>query len=283
MTQAPTSLDRPAQQRTEVLAVDVQVDLLGHAFAPLTERQTIAQVIASLDHDTGGWIVTANLDHLRRLTRDRKYAATCDQASLVVADGMPLLWAAKLQGTPLPERVAGSNLVLSLSAAAGKNNRSLYLLGGTPGTAERAAVKLKQDYPDLRIAGTDCPPIGFEHNPDQLSQIRDKLLAAAPDIIYVALGSPKQEYLIEQLRNDLPHAWWIGVGISFSFICGEVKRAPKWLQSLGLEWMHRLVQEPQRLAKRYLVHGVPFAAWLLIRSALRRDAGQPAAGTRRGA
>ena len=96
------------------------------------------------------------------------------------------------------------------------------------------------------------------------------LTAANPDIVYVALGSPKQEWLIGQLRGYLPRAWWLGIGISFSFLSGQVKRAPQWMQRSGLEWLHRLSQEPRRLAKRYLVHGLPFAASLFTSAIIRR-------------
>jgi N-acetylglucosaminyldiphosphoundecaprenol N-acetyl-beta-D-mannosaminyltransferase len=153
-------------------------------------------------------------------------------------------------------------LIHTLTAAAAEAGRSVYFLGGDPGTAQAAADTLLARHPDLRVAGVDCPPPGFEASDVQMSQLREKLHAAKPDIVYVALGSPKQEFLIVQLREVLPQAWFLGVGISFSFVCGRVRRAPKWVQRIGMEWAHRLVQEPGRLSKRYLIHGLPFAARL---------------------
>ena len=245
------------------------VHLLHVPIQACTSDWLIRQVTEARTDD-GGWIVTANLDHLRRMVKDASYRELCAGASLVVADGMPLVWASRIQGTPLPERVAGSSLISSLSAAAAEHGRSVYLLGGEPGTAEAAAEVLRQRHPSLHVAGTYCPPMGFEDDPEPMQAISMKLTQAQPDIVYVALGSPKQERLIARMRPLLPGAWWMGVGISFSFLCGDVKRAPRWMQRMGLEWVHRLLQEPRRLARRYLVDDLPFAVRLLGGAAVRR-------------
>lgn len=255
----------PAEQR--------RVDLLGVAVDSVTEAQCVDHILAELAAGRGGWVVTPNLDHLRRLVSDPDFRELCGGAELAIADGMPLVWASRLQGTPLPERVAGSSLVSSLARGAATAGRSLYLLGGDPGTAEAAAEELRRRDPALRIAGTICPPPGFDRDPAQIAALEQALRDARPDIVYVALGSPKQEQLIGRLRAALPGAWWLGIGISFSFLAGTVRRAPRWVQRLGLEWLHRLVQEPRRLARRYLLQGLPFAARLLAVSAGRRFSG----------
>jgi N-acetylglucosaminyldiphosphoundecaprenol N-acetyl-beta-D-mannosaminyltransferase len=246
------------------------VSLQGQPIHAISEMGAVEYILSELQIGRGGWCITPNLDHLRRLTRDRKLRALYSHAALIVADGMPLIWASRLQGTPLPERVAGSSLISTLSAAAGKQNRSIYLLGGAKGTAEQAAQVLKHQYPGVRIAGVYYPEFGFESDEAQVQKLIAHLKAANPDIVYVALGSPKQEWLIGQLRGYLPRAWWLGIGISFSFLSGHVKRAPQWMQRSGLEWLHRLCQEPRRLARRYLVHGVPFAASLFTSAIIRR-------------
>jgi N-acetylglucosaminyldiphosphoundecaprenol N-acetyl-beta-D-mannosaminyltransferase len=246
------------------------VRLTDLAICPITRQQCVAIVLGSLNRGQGGWIVTPNLDHARRCSSDRLYAHSVRDASLCVADGMPLVWASRLQGTPLPERVAGSDLIWALSSGLSQAGRRLFLLGGDPGTAEAAADILRRKYPGLEVAGTCCPPEGFERERQWMQDIQDCLLAAQPDLVFVALGSPKQEYLIQALRPLLPATWWIGVGISFSFVCGQIKRAPKWAQQLGLEWMHRLIQEPRRLAGRYLLQGVPFAVSFLLAAVLQR-------------
>jgi N-acetylglucosaminyldiphosphoundecaprenol N-acetyl-beta-D-mannosaminyltransferase len=245
------------------------VTLHGVDFHAITEEQCVQYVMASLAAGRGGVVVTPNLDFLRRASKDMSFSALISEADLVVADGMPLIWASRLQRTPLPARVAGSDLISSLSKAAFEQERSIFLLGGDPGTAERAADVLRARHPGIRIAGTCCPPVGFENDPAQTDKLREMLTSTAPDIVFVALGSPKQERFIAHARYMLPGAWWLGVGISFSFLCGEVKRAPRWVQKIGMEWLHRLMQEPRRLFKRYLLHGVPFAGKLLCGAAMR--------------
>lgn len=244
------------------------VCLRGVTIHRLTEAACVERICSALSLGRGGTVVTPNLDHLRRYATDATFRSLVADADVVVADGMPLVWASRLQGTPLPERVAGSNLIISLSAAAASSGYSVFFLGGAPGTAQLAADVLCYRFPGLRLAGTCCPPNGFERDPDYVSALADQLESAKADIVFVALGSPKQEKLIERLRPTLPRAWWLGVGISFSFLCGDVRRAPLWMQSTGLEWMHRLAQEPRRLFKRY-VTALPFAADLLARSAVK--------------
>lgn len=236
----------------------------------VTEAQTVAIIIDQLKSRCGGWVVTHNLDHLRRIHKDLYFRELCSSADLVVADGMPLIWASKLAGEPLPGRVAGSNLIFSLSAAAAREGFSIYLLGGNPGSADAAARRLSSLYPELRVAGTACPNPGFEHDESAWSALKNALTRAQPDIVFVGLGSPKQEQFISRMRPQLPRAWWLGVGISFSFVCGEVRRAPQWVQSLGFEWLHRLMQEPERLGRRYVCQGLPFAFLLLLHSLRRR-------------
>ena len=236
----------------------------------ITEEQTIQIVMDELDAGRDGCIVTMNLDHMRRYGSDKGYRDLCRQATLHVADGMPLIWASRVQGTPLPERVTGSNLIWSLTKSAAENGRSIFLLGGEEGTADDAAQILKEKHPELEIAGTYFPPIGFEKNPQQMNNLVNAIVDASPDIVYVALGSPKQDKLIEHLRGKLPAVWWLGVGISFSFVSGDVSRAPGWMQRYGLEWLHRLFQEPRRLATRYLVHGLPFFTRLMTSAIMQR-------------
>jgi N-acetylglucosaminyldiphosphoundecaprenol N-acetyl-beta-D-mannosaminyltransferase len=246
------------------------VELMGVQLAKLTEAQTTDLVLAALDDGRGGWICPVNLDVLRQIVHQEALRTLVSSADLVVADGMPLLWAARIQGTPLPGRVAGSSLISTLSAQLARRHRSIYLLGGNEGTAQAAGMHLQATMPGLRLAGSCCPPFGFEHSPEQLERIMAGLESSAPDVVFVGLGFPKQDRLIAQLRTLLPRTWFVSCGISFSFLVGEVRRAPPALQALGLEWTHRLAQEPSRLARRYLVDGLPFAARLGTVSVRRR-------------
>jgi N-acetylglucosaminyldiphosphoundecaprenol N-acetyl-beta-D-mannosaminyltransferase len=242
-----------------------RVDLMGLPVDHLTEGDTIATVLEAVRAGRGGCLFTPNLHHMQAYANGSD-GAVYERSSalpgtrLVVADGMPLIWASRLRGTPLPERVAGSSLIWTLTAGAAKAGASIFLLGGNPGAAESCSERMRAEYPGVRIAGLLSPPRGFERDERAIDEILTTLRAAAPDIVYIALGFPKQEQLALRLAAQMPTTWFVGVGISFSFVAGEVRRAPLWMQRAGLEWVHRLMQEPRRLFRRYLVDGLPFAA-----------------------
>jgi N-acetylglucosaminyldiphosphoundecaprenol N-acetyl-beta-D-mannosaminyltransferase len=219
----------------------------------------VEHLLRELREGRGGWVVTPNLDILRLMAESADLRRFFSEADVVLADGMPIVWASRALGQALPERVAGSSLVSTLSEGAARQGNSVYLLGGDPGTAEAAAEVLRRRHPTLRIAGTDCPPRGFEKDAAVLSAIARRVAMARPDIVFVGLGCPKQERLIARIRSAAPNAWYLGIGISFSYLCGAVRRAPAWMRRTGLEWVFRLVQEPGRLARRYLRDDIPFA------------------------
>jgi N-acetylglucosaminyldiphosphoundecaprenol N-acetyl-beta-D-mannosaminyltransferase len=210
------------------------------------------------------------LDHLRRWFQDPYYASLCGKADLVVADGMPIIWLSHLNKTPLPSLVAGSNLILDLSKRSALDNRSIFFLGGEPGTAEATSKVLQKNFPSLIVAGIYCPKLDFENDEKEMAKIISMLQTIKPNIIYVALGSPKQEALIEKLKKLLPGAWWLGVGISFSYISGKIRRAPTWMQKVGLEWFYRTIQEPKRLVRRYFIQDLPFALNLFSKVLINR-------------
>jgi N-acetylglucosaminyldiphosphoundecaprenol N-acetyl-beta-D-mannosaminyltransferase len=249
------------------------VELCGMSLASLRSEQLIAHIFEQLRLGKGGWLVTANLDFLRRFVRDPASRSIYADADLRVADGMPLVWASHLQGTPLPERVAGSSLLVPICQAAARDGRSVYLLGGDPKAAPVAAERLRKEAPGLAIAGLSSPQISAEVTEAELTELRATLRSAAPAIVFVAFGSPKQERVIAALRMEFPQTWWIGVGISLSFLAGQVQRAPQLVQRLGLEWVHRLAQEPERLFRRYIIEDLPFAFELFGRAALGRMRG----------
>jgi N-acetylglucosaminyldiphosphoundecaprenol N-acetyl-beta-D-mannosaminyltransferase len=255
---------------TLVLSGVPTIELEGLPLARLSRHEVVDQVFQALSEGIGGWIITPNVDHLRRYETDPEVRRLFGDASLVVADGVPLIWAALLQGTPLPDRVAGSDLVWLLAERAAQKSRSLYLLGGNPGVADESGRRLVARFPGLQLAGVSSPRVSTEPTESELAPIRASLEQARPDLVYVALGAPKQERLIASLRISLPRTWWIGIGVSLSFIAGEFNRAPAWMQRAGLEWVHRMFQEPRRLAGRYLVNDLPFIRRCLVRSWRRR-------------
>jgi len=215
-------------------------------------------------------VFTPNVELLRQFHRDEKSRRFLRAADLVLADGVPLVWASKISGRPLPERVAGSSMTLKLAAAASHRNLSMFLLGGDPGVAIRAGERLQELYPALRIAGTHCPPFGFLIDQRERAVMRSAVAESEPDIVLIALPFPMQGDVAEFIKPVASNACLIGVGVSLSFVTGDVRRAPRALQRMGLEWAHRLAQEPRRLARRYLVHGVPCVARLLAWSVMER-------------
>ena len=247
-----------------------RIELHGMDVAAVTSRDLLDHVFASIAKEEGGWVVTANLDILRRHALDREARRLYDAADLRVADGMPLLWAARVQGDALPERVAGSTLVWRLAERAAREGRSVYLLGGDPGAAEGAEHVLTRRYPGLKIVGRLEPWIKSPPTEAEVNAIADEVERTKPDIVLVGFGSPKQEHACRALRGRFPNVWFFGVGISFSFVAGQIGRAPELLQRVGLEWVHRMVQEPRKLAKRYLVDDLPFAFVILGTAAQRR-------------
>ena len=242
------------------------VSLYNVPLLAVNESQCVKLIMDELESGRGGWCITIHLSMLRQITKKPEVRKLVENSTFCIADGISLVWASKLQGNPLPARVCGCELIYSLSEESARRGRSIFLLGGNQGTAEKAADILQQRYKGLKIAGTYYPPRGFEQDPEKLKAITESLGSTQPDIVYIALGFPKQEQLITQIRHVCPNAWWMGVGFSFSYVAEEFKRAPLWIQKCGLETFYRVILEPRRLAKRYLIENPPFAARLLISS-----------------
>jgi N-acetylglucosaminyldiphosphoundecaprenol N-acetyl-beta-D-mannosaminyltransferase len=244
--------------------------LAGIEIDSVTEQQAVAHIIEALADGRGGWVATPNIDICRLVRSEPALARLMSTAPLVVPDGMPLIWAARLLGYPLAERVTGASLIFTLSEAAADEGRSVFFLGGAPGTPEAAGAVLANRYPGLIVAGGYAPPLGFDESPEGLAAVQAKLVDVGPDIVYVGLGFPKQELLIAHLAPALPNTWFVACGAAIPFAAGALRRAPLWMQQAGLEWVHRLVAEPRRLFGRYVGHDLPFALVLLAAASAQR-------------
>jgi N-acetylglucosaminyldiphosphoundecaprenol N-acetyl-beta-D-mannosaminyltransferase len=201
-------------------------------------------------------VATVNMDFLHLGRTDTAFREAVNGADLVVPDGMPVIWASRLLGVPLMERVTGVDILERGAALAADRGYSIFLLGAAPGVAEQAAAELVRRHPTLRIAGTYAPPIGPFSDEEQTRMIA-AVRAARPDMLFVAFGAPRQDVWIHQHLEDLDVPLCVGVGGAFNFIAGNVKRAPIWMRRTGLEWVHRLIQEPGRLWRRYLLQDLP--------------------------
>lgn len=214
-------------------------------------QQAAERVLQLAERTTPALVVTPNADHVVRAQFDVRFMRILQAADLVTADGMPIVWASMALGQSLPERVTGADLlpkVCELAAACGKK---VFLFGGLPGEAEAAGKALLERFPGLQIVGAVCPPFGFEEDREMTSQFVQEINASQANILFVGVGSPKQEEWIIRNRKQLSCGVALGVGASIAFQAGQLRRAPQWMQNSGLEWLYRFLQEPRRLALRY--------------------------------
>ena len=232
----------------------------------LTFAGTLERIEALVDAGEGGAVFTPNVDHVVTAEEDPAFLAAYEAASLVVPDGQPLLWASRLLGARLPEKVSGSDLVWPLMEMAARRRWRVYVLGGAPGVADAAAARFEREL-GVVIAGVDCPEVALAPPPDPDDPVVERVRRAAPHLLLVALGSPKQERWMHRNAERLGPAVKLGIGATLDFVTGRVRRAPRWMSRSGLEWLHRLSQEPWRLAHRYLVKDPRFA--LIVARTLR--------------
>ena len=174
-------------------------------------------------------------------------------ADLVFVDGMPLIWISKIFKKPIKEKISGSDLFPELCKLANEKGYTMFLFGAKEGVAKKAAENLQKKYTNLKIVGTHSPSYGFEKNDEEVEQVIRIINDANPDILVVGLGAPKQEKFIYKYKDRLDVRISFGLGATIDFEAGNIKRAPKWMQRIGLEWFYRLCQEPKRLFKRYIV------------------------------
>ena len=232
---------------------------IGNIFIDnITMAGTLEKIEGFIQKDRPISIVTPNADHIVRLQKDKEFLDIYKRAALILADGMPLVWASRFLHKPLVSRVTGSDLFIEICRIASKQEYRLFFLGGREGAAEKAAEVMKSKFGDVPIVGTYCPPYNFESDNNERQRIVDLVRASKADILFVGLGSPKQERWIDSNLQNLDVPVSIGVGVSFEFAAGMVKRAPVWMQSIGFEWFWRLVMEPKRLWKRYLIDDMRF-------------------------
>jgi len=239
--------------------MDETVTIANVRIANKSFNEVVETIIRWIDdRDPPRYVVTPNVDHIMKLQVDKEFRDVYQQADLILPDGMPLIWASKILGSPLIEKVSGSDLFVKLCERASEGGFRLFFLGGNPGDAKKAKEVLMRKYPLLKIVGVYCPPFGFERDECENSNIEQIIRKAEPDILFVGLGAPKQEKWIHAHYRAIGVPVSIGIGISFSYVAGAIRRAPLWMQKIGLEWFWRLLMEPKRLWKRYLVDDIKF-------------------------
>ena len=252
--------------------------ILGIPIDDLNMNEVVERIVefVAIGRRTGKnhQIATVNADFVVKSLKDPELRYLLQGADLATADGMPLVWGARLLGVPLEGRVTGADLVPALAERAAQEGFSIYLYGAGPGIASSAAQVLRERHPQLRIVGAVSPPYSsvLDVSPAVLNDIRQ----ARPDILLVALGNPKQEKFIGMYGRELGVPVMIGVGGTLDFIAGKTRRAPAWMQKAGIEWTYRLAQEPRRLWKRYVVDLVGFSSFFVRQWWVMRRGRRPA-------
>ena len=244
--------------------------LFGIPVARVTEGEAVDHIIgiAKNRNHRPAFVATLNVDFVANAVSGWPFGGNDElwgylrNADFVTADGMPIVLLSRLLRRRLPERVTGADMVPAICRRCVEEGLSVYVLGGDREAVDAAFAKLKIESGELRVAGVDDSFVKLDK--DQ-PEIVDRINAARPDILFVALGNPKQELWMGRNRAKLDAGVMIGVGGTFNFIAGRVKRAPKWMQKSGLEWIYRIIQEPGRLWRRY-AYGLVKFGWLSVRS-----------------
>ena len=222
----------------------------------ITMKEAIDEVDKMIINKEKGYVVAINVDVVMKMEEDLLLREISDKANLTIVDGKPLIWISKLQKKPIVEKISGSDLVPNLCELANDKGYSIFIIGGKSGVADQAKIKLEEKYKRIKIVGTYSPPIGFENNEKELDTINQMINKAKPDLLFACLGCPKQEKWIYNNIEKYNAKVSICAGATVDFLAGNIKRAPKWISNIGLEWFYRFLQEPKRLFKRYFIDDI---------------------------
>ena len=226
----------------------------------LTMDETLLAIDDLIQQNKNAFVVTPNVDHIVKLNTNKKLKAAYSEADLILTDGKPLIWASRLLCQhPIKEKISGSDLFPELCKFAAEKHYKMFFLGAKEGVAVKAAEILKNRYHGLDVVGCYSPEFGFEKNPQEIEKIVQKIQLAKPQILILAFGCPKQEIFALDYREKLQVPISLCLGASLDFAAGCVKRAPRWMSNVGLEWLYRIYQEPRRMLKRYVLEDWKFA------------------------
>lgn len=244
-----------AKKVPDAMSTKSRIQLFGIEIDAVRMPQAVARVYEWIRDRAGGcrFVVTPNVDHTVLLQSHAALRQAYRDAGLVLADGFPVVWAAKFLGQPLPETVTGSDLVPALfNEAEAHGGLRVFLLGAGPGVANIAATRIMQRWEHVNVVGTYSPPLGFEHKAGENEKIVALVNESQADVLVIGFGAPKQELWIERHAKELHTPAALCVGATIDFLAGEKSRAPVWMRKCRLEWLHRLCSEPRRLVRRYV-------------------------------
>lgn len=241
--------------------VPAPVHLFGLDLWPLDFGQATGLLTRAASGGAAKVVVTPNVDHLVRLSRDPGFKALYAQADYLFADGMPVVWASRLLGHPLPARVTGADLFVALCRHSAASGQRVFVLGGRPGQEPELLRRYAQVFPGLDVV-VCCPSMGFDPEGDEAEAVLRRIQAERPAFIFVCLGFGKQERWALRHAHRLGSGLLVCVGAAQEFALGLKQRAPRWMQRSGLEWLWRLASDPAHLWRRYLVQGPLFLGLL---------------------
>jgi N-acetylglucosaminyldiphosphoundecaprenol N-acetyl-beta-D-mannosaminyltransferase len=251
-----------------------RIHLFGVEIDPLTMSETVSLIAQWLKQveNTCKFVVTPNVDHIVKVQTDTGLQAAYKRAALIVTDGKPVVWAASLLGVNIPGTVPGSDLVPAIFdyAQTEKTTVKVFLLGAMPGVADRAKANIHHKWPLVEVVGTLSPDFGFDKNIADSKAICEMINNSGAELLVLGLGAPKQELWITQYAPEISVKVALCVGATIDFLAGEKARAPMWMRNVGLEWLHRMLTEPRRLAKRYLIDAIVFPKLVFKEWMLRR-------------
>ncbi|MBN1121884.1 MAG: WecB/TagA/CpsF family glycosyltransferase [Anaerolineae bacterium] len=234
-----------------------RVNILGVGISALTLDQTVEQLLAYIENREPVYVVVCPVYTVMLCQTSDEFRAIVNKAALVTPDGMPLVYLCQALGYPDTTRVYGPDLMLAFSQRAADCGCTNFYYGAAPGTPEAVADSLQQRYPGLEIVGTYSPPFR-DLTPEEEDEIVEMINAANPDVVWVGIGSYKQEIWMHRFRARLNAPVLIGVGAAFDYHAGLKKQAPMWMQRHALEWLYRLLKEPARLWQRYIINNPMF-------------------------
>ncbi len=227
--------------------------LLNTYVSNVNMDEALHEISRQIEDNQKSYIVALNVDVVVKIEKDPYLQDIMNQADLSLVDGKPLVWIAKWHKRPVKEKISGSDLVPELCKIAAEKGYTIFIIGGKKGVAEKAKANLEKELPRIKIVGTYAPSIGFEKDEIELEKINKIITNSHPDILIACLGCPKQEKWIFENYQKYDAVVSICAGATVDFLSGNVNRAPKWMADHGFEWVYRLLQEPKRLYKRYLI------------------------------
>lgn len=249
-----------------------QFDLLGVRISAINMEGACSFIAEAIEKKNKGYICVCPVSTVVECRKDERFRRIVNAAALVTPDGMPTVWLGRFKGHKDIRRVYGPDLVLAVCAMSEKKGYRHYFYGATPETCRLLESRLKEKFPALNIAGSYAPPFR-ELTQEEDERIVGEINRLRPDVVWVGLGSPKQDFWMHDHSVKLNASILAGVGAAFDFLSGAKKQAPRWMQRVGLEWFFRLCCEPARLWRRYLV-GNPRFVYYLLQDSLRQKSGK---------